>query len=183
MPKRLLLLLSLIPALLISLVSCWTPQWRWGVDVRDIAKRSDMLNQAPEISVEDFFIRRMRNRVRKAPVGNWMLLHEDETFVYLGYPRFSGLLNDQRDVTELFKTPLKDLESRFPGWRSLDGEEMQTVLRTQFGRIPEQWEAVLEDSYIRVTGTLSEDTPVNASPKGRTFELRLDKKTLVKLGG
>lgn len=162
------------------LSSCW-PHLRWGIDVREIPKRQDMLSQAVEISVEDFFGRRMRNQIRKAPVGNWMILHQDETYAYLGWPRFSGLLNDQRDVSELFKTRLAELDVRFPAWREFDGEQMQALLRRQLGKLPQRWDAVLEAEFIRVTGTLAEDVPVNETPKGRAFEIKIDKVSLTSL--
>lgn len=179
--------LKALPGLLVlfclaTVSGCWLPQFRWGVPVEDIPKSADLLEKASDITVEDFFARRMLNRPRKAAVGNWMILHEDETYVYLGIPRFAGVLDNRREVSELFRTRRTELDARFPGWRKLDGDEMRTVLRNHLGKVPQTWEAVLEDAFIRVTGNLAEDVPVNVNPPpSKAFELHIDKASFAKM--
>ncbi|PKL79763.1 MAG: hypothetical protein CVV27_01305 [Candidatus Melainabacteria bacterium HGW-Melainabacteria-1] len=173
---RLLCLLGLL-----SLTSCWSPQWRWGIGIDELPKRTDILAKASDITVEDLFGRRMLNRPRKALVGNWSFVHEDETYVYLGLPRFAGLFDDRREIPEVFRTPKSELEARFPGWRTIDGEQMRQVLYQQIGSMPEKWQASLEDSYIRVIVTLAEDQPINAEFSGPNLELRFDKLSLTRI--
>ncbi|HEY9841384.1 MAG: hypothetical protein ACAI44_07820 [Candidatus Sericytochromatia bacterium] len=167
---------SLLFLALLFLPGCWAFMGL-GIGVDEIASRPELRAQATAIDVGDFFARRMRNRPRKALVGNWMLLYEDQSDVYLGYPRFRGIFDDRREVEEVFRTPKAELESRFPGWRKIDGETIQQALRMALGRAPQQWEAKLEDTCIRVTGGMKAE-PVNEDPKTQSFNLCFDKANL-----
>lgn len=169
LPRRLFLLASL------SLSGCW-PLARNSYLVEDVPQRPELRQQAQEISVEDFFARRMANRVRKAPVGNWMVLYEDAEFVYIGYPRFRGLLDNKREIEGLFRTSRKALDAHFPGWKQIDGESVREALYLLFKQAPAQWQAQLEKDCLRVTGTLAAD-PAHPGPP-QTFEKCLDKRTL-----
>lgn len=145
--------------------------------VDDLPRDPSALSQAVELSVKDFFYRRMNNRVRKAPVGNWLVLHEDEGYVYVGYPSFRGLIDDRREIAELFRTSKAELKAQFPGWREIDGISLQEALYKALGQAPQNWQAELAEEAILVTGSLK-PRAANAETAVQPFTLRLSKSDL-----
>lgn len=165
----------LMLGMLLLLTGCWAQNLR----VEDVARSPDLRAKATEIPVAEFFDRRMFNRPRKALVGNWMILYDDAENVYLGYPRFSGVFSDRREIEELFRTSRPQLDADFPGWKEIDGEALQKTLRQLLGQIPDQWDAWLTPDCIRVKGQLRpESAQANPAAKSGPFEFCLDKRSL-----
>ncbi len=83
---------------------------------------------AMKSGVDEFFERRMKNKPRKALVGNWEILFENDEHVYYGYPRFRRLFSDERVVEKIYFTPKKELENKFPLFRDLTGSAFRLKL-------------------------------------------------------
>src|SRR5690606_17498553 len=93
----------------------------------DRIEQGKYLDQAIEESVDEFFQKRMSNPVRKAAVGHWMILYEDDTYVYYGYPKFSHLwlFLSRRNVDELFKVKRSELLMQFPEYEKYQGNDLR----------------------------------------------------------
>ncbi len=142
--------------------------WQQGFQVEEVPHKQEWQSQAQSVSVSQFFNYRMQNRLRKALVGNWMILHEDAQFVYFGYPRFAGIFDDRRLVEILYRVPLTELNQVFPGWRQCDGIWVQNELQKEYpGQGVTQWQAQLKGEQIFVQGQLG---------SGKAFELILKNK-------
>ncbi|PIQ29121.1 hypothetical protein COW36_17985 [bacterium (Candidatus Blackallbacteria) CG17_big_fil_post_rev_8_21_14_2_50_48_46] len=146
-------------ALFLALTSCWARQ---GLPVEKISEPA-LLEQAKVLPVSGFFALRMENRPRKALVGQWLILHEDAQFVYLGYPRFDGILSDSRSVSEFYKTQKSELLSEFPGYRSIGGNDvrlaaqsaLQQKTQTSVALPWEKWQAKLNQRVIQVSAEVA----------------------------
>ena len=94
--------------------------------VEDITKH---LASAEEATVEEFFTKWMTKPPRKAQIGTWFILHQDETFVYWGKPIMGGFLQmSTRFVEQLYKTKKADLGSQFPSYDSVWGNTVRLAL-------------------------------------------------------
>lgn len=115
---RVVLLLALL-----SLNACFAR----GVDVEKIAQ-GQALEIAESISVDEFVRLRMQNRPRKALVGNWFILYQNQDFIYIGSPRFRGL-SDLREVEEIYRVSHPELVRRFPGYESIEGFHVRLAIQ------------------------------------------------------
>ena len=102
------------------------------LSVEDI-KKGKHLDRAEEKTVQNFFQNRMTNRIRKAMVGAWYILHEDDDFVYWGKPRFSGIFSNGRIVEQLFKTSKAELSQAFPNYAKTAGNDVRLKLVDYIG--------------------------------------------------
>lgn len=137
--------------LFLTLTAC--SPWQKGYFVEEVPHRQEWQSQAQTVSVQTFFESRMLNRLRKAQVGNWLILYEDAEYVYFGYPRFAGLFDDRRLVENLMRVSLSDLNNRFPGWKNIDGIWVREQLLAKFtGQSIAQWQAVLQADRISIQG-------------------------------
>ncbi|HNV49119.1 MAG TPA: hypothetical protein PLE73_13300 [Spirochaetota bacterium] len=98
----------------------------------DAVVRGASLDRARESSVDEFFSRRMTNRPRKAAVGSWQILHENDRSVYYAYPRFTSLLGSRRAADALYRTGRSELVRRFPAYRNIAGNDVRLAV---FGAI------------------------------------------------
>jgi hypothetical protein len=99
---------------------CWLAPSE-GLKLEQLPARSDWQLQARPISVPEYMRLRLGNRPRKAPVGQWLIVHQDETFVYIGSPRFRGLFSDQREVLQLYRLSRFALQQHLPAYADFDG--------------------------------------------------------------
>lgn len=153
---------------LTAMLSACTP-WQHGFQVEEVPLKQEWQSQAQSVDVRQFFAYRMQNRLRKALVGNWLILHEDAQFVYFGYPRFAGLFDDRRMVEVLYRVALGELNTAFPAWKSLDGMAVQQQLMQAFpGQGISEWQAELKADRIAVSGKRGD---------GQPFALDLDRQT------
>ncbi len=89
------------------------------------------LERASVASVDDFLGKRSQNRERKANVGNWEVLFEDDAHVYFGMPIFSSLaflFDDVRVIEVLYRVDRAELSRRWPTYRQLEGRELEQLL-------------------------------------------------------
>ena len=146
--------------LAVSLSLCLNACFARGLDVETIEQGQE-LTKAQEISLAKFVNLRMQNRPRKALVGNWEILYEDATTIYIGYPRFRDLLSGVREVEHLYRIDRKQLEQSFPGFRKITGNAvrlaMQQALQAQAQEgesvsVSWNWSATLKAQVLSVKG-------------------------------
>jgi hypothetical protein len=77
----------------------------------------EQLNKAIEKECTVFIQKRSENKPRKALVGLWLILFEDNEWVYWGYPKFRTIFSDSRYVDELYKTDKKKLLELNPNYK------------------------------------------------------------------
>lgn len=153
----------------------------------------ELLDKALERDPHSFFKHWMRKRPRKAMVGTWFVLYQNEGFVYWGSPVFKRLFSDKRVVEKFYKTPRKALEEVFPDYEKKDGNAVRLrLLETVRKALPPSsgitlgmgdFAANLSDEHIiatvncRVSPPFTPDTP---NPEAETvrFKVVLDKGTL-----
>lgn len=95
-----------------------------GLKVKDI-KEGKYLQQAIEISVEDFFQKRMQNSIKKIIGHNWDILLETKDYVYIGYTKGSSY--DDLYVEKLYKTLKNPLLEKFPSYSRYQGYQIKNV--------------------------------------------------------
>jgi len=79
------------------------------------------LNQAKEISLNDFFSKRMQNKIRKINVGNWDILYQNTDFVYIGYPYLKSIFSGKRIIDTLYKINTEVLNLGLPNYKNIEG--------------------------------------------------------------
>lgn len=91
-------------------------------------RKGEHLEKAVEIPVEDFFLKRMKNTIKKTNFGNWDILFDDGNFVYFGFTllRFFG---ESPIVEVIYKTNKLRLEEKFPMYQKFDGIERNNLCR------------------------------------------------------
>ena len=87
-----------------------------------------LLDKAKEVDINFFFKHWMQNKPRKAMVGAWFVLYENEEFIYWGYPVFKRVFSDKRIVDDFYKTAKKDLQQQFPNYRKIEGNDVRLRL-------------------------------------------------------
>ena len=80
----------------------------------EAVKKGQRLDKAIEKDVNFFLECRLHNKPRKALVGMWLILFEDEQWIYWGYPVFRMLFSDSRVVDVLYKTERKAIVEIYP---------------------------------------------------------------------
>ena len=83
------------------------------IPLENVSQRQHLLF-AVQTSPQVFFSRLLNRRLRKAPVGNWEILHDDGVFIYYGYPIFKELLSDNRQIKTLYKVSRHGTYKTFP---------------------------------------------------------------------
>jgi hypothetical protein len=125
-------------------------------------RKGEHLERAVEIPVEDFFLKRMKNKIKKTNFGNWDILFKDENYVYFGFTllRFFG---ESPIVEILYKTEKLKLEEKFPMYQKFDGIEKNNLCREALVKENQtkniythflNCEAVLESNSISLSFTL-----------------------------
>lgn len=151
-------------------------------------RRGEYLDKAKETTVEDFFEKRMKNRIKKVQGANWEILFESDDFVYFGYPLIQ-IFREGTFLEEFFKVDRFKLEGDFPSYKKFDGIDMKgrcfEMLRekskTNIGDLSHSFEcsATLEEKSILVFGKIlfrKENGPVETEK----YLIRFDKRTLNK---
>ena len=151
-------------------------------------RRGEYLDKAKETTVEDFFAKRMHNRIKKVQGANWEILFESEDTIYFGYPLIQ-LFREGTFLEEFFKVNRLKLEADFPSYQKFDGIDMKSKchellgekIKTNIGGLSHSFEcsATLEEKSILVTGNIlfrQQDGQV----KTEKYLIRFDKRTLSK---
>lgn len=156
----------------------------------DRIKNNELLDKAVAAPVHHFFRRWMQKRPRKALVGNCFILHEDEEFIYWGTPRFKKLFSDQRIVDNFFKTSKKELEHKFPNYKTIWGNTVRLRVQDEVRKIQEKGTNVslpmtsfstkLLKNYIEVHATCRLETKIEEQTQShqQKYRLLLDKNNL-----
>jgi len=160
------------------------------ISVNEVQKYAKA-GHAIKSDVNEFFDRRMKNKPRKALVGNWEILYEDEESLYYGYPRFKRIFSDERVVEKVYFLPVKDLEEQFPPFRKLTGAELRLKIysniadyrKSKSERLPftlasNDWFAVLNEKTIAATAKTRIENIHTKERFFQTYELIFDKKNL-----
>jgi len=87
------------------------------------------LDKAEEVDVHIFFKRWMQKKPRKALVGCWFVIHEDDQYVYWGWPIFKGIFSDDRRVDSFYKTNKEALNQAFPNYKKIYGNTIRLKLQ------------------------------------------------------
>ena len=171
-------LLKLIPLFLL---------FQCSMNSADI-RRGEYLDKAKETTVEDFFEKRMKNRIKKVQGANWEILFESNEFIYFGFPVIA-IFREGTFLEEFFKVNRENLETEFPSYKKFDGIEMKercfellgAKRKSLSGGLPYSFEctATLEEKSFLVTGNIifrQQDGKV----KTEKYLIRFDKRTLNK---
>jgi len=152
-------------------------------------KQGQHLEKATEQSVEEFFAKRMKNRIKKVLGYNWELLWQTDEWVYFGYPK--GHKSAKQYVEMLYKVNQEQLIQAFPGFRRITGQEVGKAVwkaihpRYSLGHYSTliqnlQWQAKLHEGHIVLDIHWVYST--DGSPDThQCFDLTLDNQTLTLL--
>lgn len=80
-------------------------------------QKGKLLQHAEEATLQQFMYCRLQNRPRKAFVGLYLVLYEDDHYVYWGNPRFWMLFSDRRVVEKFYKTPKAEVLAAYPEYQ------------------------------------------------------------------
>ncbi|EAY25046.1 hypothetical protein [Microscilla marina] len=149
------------------------------------------LETAEENTVQEFFQRRMENRLKKVLGYNWEIYFRTDEWLYYGYTK--GNKKPKQFVEQLYKVKRTPLEKDFPGFAAVTGQQVRkTIGQTLQKKFPlgeyttlvqnMDWKAKLEEDTIQVDVTWTYSTD-GTTETCRTFEMCLDKNhlTLVSL--
>lgn len=147
-----------------------------------------LLDKAKDADVYFFFKHWMEKKPRKAIVGSWFVLYENEEFIYWGMPVFKRIFSDKRIVDVFYKTSKKAIEENFPSYKKIDGNTVR--IRAQELILAAEKEAQNVTVAIGFKSTLLENrieilTPCTIYPKEKpdvpiqaNYKISLDKNTL-----
>lgn len=155
-------------------------------------QKGELLDKATLATVHTFFNDWLNKRPRKAMVGSWFLLHEDEAFVYWGKPIFQRFFSDERMVDVFYKTEKKELALKFPQWKKQYNDfiwqRVYTIIKKEKKKVisvnrDKPLKGYIKDNqfYIEVSCTLiysKDQDGQSASSTNTKYELVLDNKTL-----
>ncbi len=91
------------------------------------------LSNSVELSVNDFFPRRMRNREKEKVMGKRCeILSADTNFIYFGYPYpYTG--NGVGKADTIFKTQTKVLTQQFSSFKNIEGYHVKNLINKELG--------------------------------------------------
>lgn len=118
-------------------------------------RKGEYLDRAKESTVDDFFARRMKNKIKKVMGANWEIFFESEEFVYYGYPLIS-FFREGTFVDEFFKVDKNLLQLDFPSYKKFDGIELR---RTCYESLAEYRRSTKESLFqsFNCTASLEKD--------------------------
>jgi hypothetical protein len=93
-------------------------------------QQGELLNKAKDSSLEDFFESWMDRNVKKAMEGSWIILYKNEEFLYWGWTTFESMVSADPTVKEFFKTPITDVQAKFPKYEMVHGNSIREKLET-----------------------------------------------------
>lgn len=144
------------------------------------------LETAEESSVQEFFQRRMNNRLKKVLGYNWEIYFRTNEWLYYGYTK--GHKKPKQHVEQVYKVKRTPLEKDFPGFAAITGQQIGKVVGQMLHKkfplgeyntlIQDiKWEAKLDIKTITVN--IWWNYSIDGSPETfRTFDLTLDKNHL-----
>jgi len=121
-------------------------------------KAGNHLEYAQPATLDQFFEARMSNTLKKTLVGNWIILYEDDDFVYWGKPVSHGFLKLGEPVVEkFFKTSLEDIETYFPHFETWEGYQAEQLIQ----KLLEQELMLQSPEYIQFDWATTSKTILN----------------------
>lgn len=119
-PKR---TLTMVCFLLAGCIGAFTGQKLMHEDVR----QGKYWDQAVEVSVNEFFQKRMSNVISMMAGTNWKIIHESKVFVYFGR---NSVDSQRRGFTrELYKCNREELANHFPQYATFDGIKAKDLVK------------------------------------------------------
>lgn len=91
-------------------------------------QQGELLNKAKSATLEDFFESWMDRNVKKAIEGSWIILYKNEEFLYWGWTTFENMVSANPTVKEFFKTPMTDIQAKFPNYEEVHGNSIREKL-------------------------------------------------------
>ncbi len=153
-------------------------------DIQKI-RQNHHLDKAKRASVNVFFEAWMHKKPRKAMVGTWFVLHQEEGYIYWGKPYFKNLFIDKIVVNEFFKTEKAALQQQFPHYSRVDGHTIRLRLQEIIKASNPDFEAVsigynFEASLLKDTININCPCQIteNEITKNLIYQAVLDKNNL-----
>jgi hypothetical protein len=101
-------------------------------------QQGELLNKAKGSSLENFFESWMDRNVKKAMDGSWIVLYKNEEFLYWGWTTFENMVSANPTVKEFFKTPIADVQAKFPNYEEVHGnsirEKLEVIIKKSIPR-------------------------------------------------
>jgi len=102
-------------------------------------QQGELLNKAKASTLEDFFESWMDRNVKKAIEGSWIILYKNEEFLYWGWTTFENMVSANPTVKEFFKTPITDVQTKFPSYEEVHGNSIREKLEVVIAKsIPQK---------------------------------------------
>jgi hypothetical protein len=121
MKRKIIFILSLI----VVLTACNSQKEMTGIKLYPQLEKIDLSNSI-ELSVDDFFQRRMKNREYENVMGKRCeILFFDSNFVYWGYPY---IINGVRKADTIFKTQIQVLTKQFSLFKNIEGYHIKNKI-------------------------------------------------------
>ena len=93
------------------------------------AEKGMFLDRASRVSVNTFFDRRMESELESQLSKDWHIVNEDENFVYFGQLMKK---NSFTMINPFYKVNRVDLDTIFPGYRSIEGKHIKAKVFQSF---------------------------------------------------
>lgn len=144
------------------------------------------LETAEESSIQEFFQRRMENRLKKVLGYNWEIYFRTDEWLYYGYSK--GHKKPKQYVEQVYKVKRTLLEKDFPSFSAISGQQVRRavgqILQKKFplGKYSTlvqdiNWQATLVDNAIQINVVWNYSTDNNDNTR-RSFDMHLDKSHL-----
>lgn len=118
-------IIKFLLSLIAILTSCNSQKEMTGIKLYPQLEKIDISNSI-ELSVDDFFQRRMKNREYEKVMGKRCeILVFDSNFVYWGYPY---TMNGVRKADTIFKTQNQLLTKQFPSFKNIEGYHVKNKI-------------------------------------------------------
>lgn len=91
-------------------------------------QQGELLEKAKAAPLETFFDSWMDRNAKKATEGSWIILYKNEEYLYWGWTSFKILMSANPTVKEFFKTPMADIQAKFPKYEEVHGNSIREQL-------------------------------------------------------
>ena len=110
--------------LFLTLFNCSTPY----ITLQD-AEQGLFLDRSRKVSVQTFFNRRMDSELKSRVNKDWFIVNEDMDYVYFGQLEKR---NNIPMVNPFYRVDKAELDSIFPGYRSIEGKHIKAKVFQSF---------------------------------------------------
>jgi hypothetical protein len=101
-------------------------------------QQGELLNKAKISTLEIFFESWMDRNVKKSMVGSWIVLYKNDESLYWGWTTFESMVSANPTVKEFFKTPIMDIQTKFPNYEEVHGnsvrEKLEVVIKKSIAK-------------------------------------------------